>query len=144
MIDDFCQDRANSAGLTGTYKAWISDGITSAASRLTHNAGPYKRVDGQIVAYSWDDLITPKTGGIYLQNPININESGISEGDVFVWTNTRPNGEIISSVNHCDNWTEADFSLWASGGTTGETGSNWTVGTGKTCNGLGRLYCFEQ
>ena len=39
--DAKCQTRANAASLGGTWKAWLSDSTTSAASRLTQSVSGY-------------------------------------------------------------------------------------------------------
>src|SRR5262245_41660475 len=46
--DAKCADRAAAAGLTGAYKAWLSDSHKSAASRLTHSVGSYSLIDGTV------------------------------------------------------------------------------------------------
>ena len=72
--DSVCQARANAAGLSGTFKAWISGGSysSSPASRFTRSTVlPYVRIDGAVVANDWNDL----TDGT-IQNPINIDEFG--------------------------------------------------------------------
>src|SRR4029077_17175057 len=47
--DPKCQSLATAAVLPGTYKAWLSDDTTSAASRLTHSTNPYVLVDGKTI-----------------------------------------------------------------------------------------------
>ena len=54
--DNLCNVEAVIAGLPPTYKAWLSDGTTSAAARLTHATVPYKRIDGVTIADDWADL----------------------------------------------------------------------------------------
>jgi hypothetical protein len=48
--DARCGQVASAAKLNGTFKAWISDATTSAASRLSHAAVPYRLVNGAQVA----------------------------------------------------------------------------------------------
>jgi Protein of unknown function (DUF1554) len=45
--DTKCQALADTAGLGGTYKAWLSDSTTDARNRLTQATVPYRLVDGQ-------------------------------------------------------------------------------------------------
>src|SRR5262249_23852873 len=54
--DAKCQSLATSAGHTGTFKAWLSDDLVDAKSRLTHAMMPYVLVDGTIVATGFNDL----------------------------------------------------------------------------------------
>lgn len=141
--DAKCQTRANTANLGGTWKAWLSDGTTSAASRLTYNSGPYKLLNGVVVANDWADL----TDGT-LQNGINITELNTTPNyRSCVWTSTDINGNFIpntANINACSDYTKAntDYSMC---GMNGMTDYNWTKWDGKDrCDQLHPLYCFEQ
>ncbi|MFN7938770.1 MAG: DNRLRE domain-containing protein [Bryobacteraceae bacterium] len=133
--DSVCSSEAASAGVAGRFKAWLSDGIQSAASRMSQSTLPYRRRDGALVAYNWSDL----TDGV-LHNPINLTVTGAAVGPpLFAWTNTAANGAIQSTV-HCSNWTSL-----AAGGSGGSFETlNWTTSVVATCNLAGRLYCIEQ
>ena len=140
--DIICNDLAIEAGLPGTYKAWLSDSVTSAAERFTQE-GPYILVDGTPIADNWYDL----TDG-YLLNRISRDENNNNYGSQqYVWTNTQRNGEItnINSSNNCNNWTMNDSSY------SGGLGSNyyiyyyWTErNVTSNCSLTRRLYCFQQ
>jgi hypothetical protein len=55
--DALCASEAAGLGLTGTYLAWIADGVSDPASRFPLNAGPYVReADGVTIADDWADL----------------------------------------------------------------------------------------
>lgn len=71
--DAKCAVAAKAANLDGTFKAWLSVGPDSAASRHTLHDVPYVAVDGTMVVTSGLDFITP---GVDLLTPININENG--------------------------------------------------------------------
>ncbi|MCP4247869.1 MAG: hypothetical protein GY778_12545, partial [bacterium] len=95
-----CQERANAAGLSGTYKAWLSgrpDGFggQNAADFLTHSAVPYKLVDGTKVADDWADL----TDGS-LDHAIDKDEFGNAVTG-SVWTNTETNGQAHDHRRDC-------------------------------------------
>lgn len=138
--DDKCQARATAGGLTGTYRAWLSDATTSAASRLNHSTAPYYRVDGvtpRIVANNWNDLIDGTTVAIAT------DEFGDTRGNAAVWTGTYGNGAIGGP--NCLSWATGDA------GQTGRTGYSssattlWTDYAGNTaCNVYARLYCIQQ
>ena len=49
-----CQGAATTAGLPGTFRAWLSDSTTSASARLTHSALPYALVNDVQVADDFD------------------------------------------------------------------------------------------
>ncbi len=95
---------AASKSLGGTFLAWIAlaDGGASAASRFTHSTGPYKRVDGVVVANNWTEL----TSGA-LQNHVNVTEDGATSYDL-AWTDTAPNGTTRSGGYDCAGWTIGD------------------------------------
>ncbi|MDW8348626.1 MAG: DUF1554 domain-containing protein [Bacteroidia bacterium] len=144
--DNICQTRANAAGLGGTWKAWLSDGSTSAASRLVQHTTNMVRIDNVVVANGWADL----TDGS-IDNPINITELGGTItatpdfNNTLVFTNTNTSGGIFGS-NHCSNWTSTSNSFAPHYGQCTVTNSDWTNwGTIVAQCGLQRrLYCFEQ
>lgn len=144
--DAKCQAAADTAKLGGTWKAWLSDIVTSASSRLIHHSTPYRRIDGELVANDWADLTD---GNIAI--PIEItefNKKAVSTPryNIAVWTATNTDG--TGSSNNCSNWTTStsDSSL-----VTGKYGfgvyanAGWTTVSGATrCDNLASLYCFEQ
>ena len=69
--DTFCQGLATSAGLSGTYLAWLSDTTTSPSARFAQANVPYRLVDGTTIANDWADLVDGS-----IQNPINLDEYG--------------------------------------------------------------------
>jgi hypothetical protein len=142
--DTACAARATAGGLSGTFKAWLSDSQTSAAGRLTHNQAAYVRLDGVKVADDWNDLTD---GSLYA--PILVDEYGLSRpdgDDASVWTGTQSSGAGDTGSRNCGDW------LSSSG--TGSFGSmrateygGWTdLNMAVTCNDqtILRLYCFEQ
>lgn len=149
--DAKCQARANAANLGGTWKAWLSDGTTSVASRLNHATVPYKTVNGTVIANNWVDL----TDGT-LQNTIGVSELGVPAGG-YVWTYSNPDGTSLSRENsyNCHNWTTAGNAFDNDLGIVGNTGSTsngWSkttlnppcTGNYQTNSPSIHLYCFEQ
>lgn len=138
--DAICQGAAASAGLPGTYKAWLSDSTNSPSTRFVQSTGPYQLRNGTTIAANWAEL----TDGT-LAAPINITETaGTASGPLASWTNTQANGTVAAAPQHCGNW---------SNGTAGDSGlfgdvthsdSGWTQFAGATCNGEFFLYCFQQ
>ena len=55
--DKQCATLATAAGLSGTFKAWISDSTTSPATSFAQSSAPYKQVDGTVIANDWADLV---------------------------------------------------------------------------------------
>lgn len=136
--DDKCQALAAGAGLAGTFKAWLSDGTTSAEDRLTHSDTPYELIDGTRIADDWDDL----TDGS-LQAPINLDDQGIVfPGALLVWTGTQSNGS--AEFNHCNGFNVDVSGETGAAGLTDETNLDWTNGASRSCSQQASLYCIEQ
>lgn len=140
--DNKCQSRASAAGLSGTWKAWLSDGTASADSRLNHFNGPYTLLDGTVVADNWTDL-TDNT----LDRNINMTEFKVIDSNLSnVWTGTNPQGG--STGKNCVNWTVSfGWPYFGGVGSGNSTLSYWTQGASDqaycSSNYLS-LYCFEQ
>jgi hypothetical protein len=136
--DAICQARANAASLGGTWKAWLSDATTSAASRHTQSTAPYQLVGGGVVANNWTDLTNGGIGG-----PIQRDENGTVLAAGEVWTGTTTSGG--SDPATCNNWTSSAAAQFGEYGRNNTSGAGWTAATGtRACNGAKRLYCFEQ
>ncbi len=156
--DQVCQQRANAAGLSGTFKAWLSGSsyASSPASRFTRSTSqPYVRTDGAVVANDWADL----TDGT-IQNPINVDENGVSRtSPTLVWSYTRIDGSQGLFGNqtancyggdcHCNNWTSTATQGNPTPGSAFSLANNidddWTdYSFANACGGDYRLKCFQQ
>lgn len=140
--DQKCQIKANAASLGGVWRAWLSDGNSSASARLNHFNGPYILLDRSVVADNWTDL-TDNT----LKRNINITELGNSDNYwTSVWTGTDPFGN--STSKNCLNWTTSwGWPYFGGVGSGGSTLSYWTQGLSDQayCSSTYlSLYCFEQ
>jgi hypothetical protein len=153
--DAKCQDRAKAGGLSGQFKAWLSDSTISAAARLTHANAPYVLVDGTLVAKDWAELTSGR-----LQAPIMLTEfvrmptvtshpSGC--GTFLVWTNSKEDGSMVDKNRSCSNWTDGTSSPSPdrAGTVLGEAESEslWSSECKSrlaACNGSFPLYCIEQ
>jgi hypothetical protein len=139
--DAICQQRANVAGLTGTFKAWLSGGGVAAKNRITQSPLPYALTNGTKVADNYADLIDGT-----LDAPISVTELGTSVF-VYVYTGTTATGD--ASANDCLDWTST---LATGGGSyfmqgyTGFADGMWTnIGSVNGCGLVqNHLYCFEQ
>jgi hypothetical protein len=151
--DAICNSTAQAAGLSGTYRTWLSSSTVNAIDRLT-DVGPWYLLNaytapryankaaivlsqpGQIVG-----IATTEDGSF-----ISINESG-----VIVWTGTAGNGtntNPAAPITFCGDWT---IGLGNATGTYGFANRgvedpSWTQYTGinAKCDTLAHLYCFEQ
>ena len=154
--DAKCQARASAGGLSGTYKAWLSDASTSAASLLTHAPVPYKMLNGTAIANDWSSLVAS-----YILNEFKIDEFGNAipydpGGSVsgcswaggmffFPWTCTTNSANIANASKNCSNWTTNSSGVVGEVGLGGYSLSQWTDWcTEFNCNLTNRLYCFEE
>jgi hypothetical protein len=152
--DAICQGKAQAAGLTGTFKAWLSDSSETAADRLTHSSVSYIDTRGQVIANDWEDLVDGS-----VQRPITVDESGFDwDADAKhcgafillanVWTGTAINGD--RKAPFCSDWTD-NSDVEAGTGHIGfycygsEAWTDESVGdTAKGCSAEVSLYCFQQ
>jgi hypothetical protein len=134
--DAKCQAAADSAGLPGTYKAWLSTSSVDARDRLVHALGPYVRTDGEVLAYGWDDLVDG-----HLPAAPNRTEAG-TPYSVRVWTGTWYNG--TRSAQTCDSWTSVSTDTFGDYGRSYEEIPEWSLFDYMHCGMSASLYCIQQ
>jgi fibronectin type 3 domain-containing protein len=136
-----CQAAADSAGLGGVWRAWLSGGGISASSRLAPSNTPYRLVNGTFVANNWTDL----TDGSLLA-PINISEKGTTVNN-YVWTHTLANGTAGGRGGDCGSWNDY-YGGYGSVGHSSYKDQNWTYYWSNwycsSWSGGANLYCIEQ
>jgi hypothetical protein len=154
--DAICQARADAAGLTGTYKAWLSTTITDAychihgytghvspdncrESSLPVAAGPWVRTDGHPFAPTIDKLINDRQ----VFAPVRYDEYGVlvTGSDKIYYTGTDIDGTHTDHT--CRNWTDGTFSEYAVFGSTDGATSGWTNVASTHCVYTNRLLCFQ-
>lgn len=140
--DSICQGLADGEGLPGSYMAWLSDDSGSPASRFNRATAPYIRVDGEIVANSYDDL----TDGSDLNRAINLTEAGVGGAlsPNQVWTSTGDDGEQQVAPDNCNGWTNDTAAFNGDYGLKSAISGSWTGAGSRACNLDSRLYCFQQ
>lgn len=140
--DAICQARAQAAGRSGTFRAWLSDGTLSASQRIQHFAGVYYRLapPGTLrVASNWNDLVNGLDGAA-----IATDEFGVSAGSgTFAWTGTHYYGATDTSNTRCSDWTTASSLQSGTIGWTSAGSSDWSESGSTSCNSERRLYCVE-
>ena len=155
--DAVCQARAGAAGLSGSFKAWLSDDNDDAYCRI-HNltgkrsancsqaalpasAGPWVRTDGFSCAARIDELLD--NGKMY--TPVRFDEFGAQITEAAYFTNTYIDGTLHPAVpSPCINWTSSDAGLVGEGGGTDMTSYNWTAYFGLSCaQPTVRLLCMQ-
>ena len=141
--DAECTTAATNAGLTGTWTAWLSDGINgiNAADRIFTGGAPYETVNGTVIATNFTDL----TDGV-LDSPIIIDEFGNAVPQNYqTWSATTVDGLADSSLGSCQGWTTNDVAQRGRIGYADQTDARWTdAGGGNTCDKFNRLYCFAD
>lgn len=137
--DFICNDHAQSAGLLGSYVAWLSDFTTDAKDRLTAGSGPFVKLNGDLVAIDIGDLVDGD-----IANPIDVDETGAAKSGTRVWTATTNNGTGLESPSgYCGGWERT----YARGlvGLASSADGRWTdAGAYPDCDGRSALYCFRE
>lgn len=135
--DAICAARATAAGLSGTYRAWISGGGTAALARLQGARG-WVRVDGAPVIDRPEDFAQGR-----LLNPIRIDELGNDvAGTNTLQVFTGSNADGTESTSTCNNWSTASGSVLGAFGMA-DYGGDPAVNRGSVnCSASHRLYCF--
>ena len=131
--DAICTARANAAGLSGTFIAYLSSSTTDAASRLAASRG-WVRVDGAPVA----DAPTAFSNGSIVFPP-RLNEYGDDVGTLSVYTGTSLGAK---TANRCLDWTSALATDNATL-TRAHYAANMVNGSTGNCGQSAALLCVE-
>jgi hypothetical protein len=140
--DLICNIYAESAGLPGTYTAWLSSTGVSARDRIS-KVGPYINTNGEKIADDVWDL----TSGEELLAPISHDEFGEPFSSA-VWTGTNADGTSgeLFNLDRCGDWQQPTF--LGRVGFSDLTNVGWTQSTVRIkCDGsegTAALYCFED
>ncbi len=120
-----------------TFLAWVSTAATSPAARFVHGTKAYLRVDGAVVADTWNELLSGA-----LRSGIALDENGKAR-DGQAWTGTRSdNGQL--STSSCTDWTSSSLIAKGVTGNVGGNGNGWSSSTETVCVNAAQLYCFEK
>jgi hypothetical protein len=141
--DYLCTTLAGAKGFPGVWKAWVSDATGTAISRFTNKVDgvPYRRLDGALVAADWKALDGTPQNPTHLQNPINLDESGVTLSGAQVWTGTNPDGSAATET--CGSWL-GPKALSGVVGLADATSGEWTHSTSVVCSTTAHFYCFQQ
>jgi hypothetical protein len=142
--DAICRNLAEAAHLPApeSFIAWLSAGAVDAADRLT-STGPFRRIDGVLVASSRADLLDlSNTGSIHQYEDGSYHQGG---GGGHAWTGTDGFGS--ANGEDCSAWTSAASDDQGRPGVASSTlDASWTErGSLFDCNFTSpRLYCFSN
>lgn len=135
--DEKCQAAATNAKFTGIFRAWLSGGGDSPATKWTELKdfqGRFVLPDGTIVATGWNN------GALSLAHPINSDESKSLVENAPVWTGTTSAGQ--SGPANCDTWKTSNSS--GQTGNTSQSDDKWTANNNAfECTNSARFYCFQ-
>ena len=143
QADVVCGVQATAAGLPGTFRAWISDGVTDPASRLSQDGRPFVKLGEETVAgFVADDWADLTDGSI--DAPIDRTAFGLlAVGTPQVWTGVATDGTSLpGGSENCDGWTNP--SQLGRTGRMNETDADWTADGTALCSTGARLYCVEE
>ena len=137
QADSLCQQRANVAGLSGTYRAWLSDLSNNAVDRLMPARG-WVRTDGKFLVDQLDDLSNHR-----FYHTLSLDEFGQPLPEFsYVWTGTSNGTASGQGQDMCGGWTESLSNRSAVVGDL-ETGSKWWSSRYLgNCDDPYHLYCF--
>lgn len=136
--NDKCQQAADNAGLTGIFKAWLSnDTEGSPATNFTRH-GMFVNSAGFYLADGWSDF----TSGRAISIPMDENKDSVSGQ---VWTNTLPSGQAISTNGALENcglffFDHKNLKAWI--GT--KIGESWSAFALLPCDFPRRIICVQQ
>jgi hypothetical protein len=133
---------AQAVGLPGTFDAWLSTAASTPNTRFVRHTGPYVRVDGTPVAWSYADLTD---GNLFSALRMDENGDLIGESEQ-AWTATTAQGEyqVTTLLDNCSNWTNGGGFGNAITGRTFWQDDDWTNFFNAACGTAQHLYCFEQ
>lgn len=140
--DQKCNTLAQNAGLTGTFKAWLSDSVAFPRDRFIHSDVPYILMNKVKIAENWADLIDGN-----LNAAITLTEERrVISSTPAVWTNSISNGEryFSSLYSTCSNFTSQDSGNSGIAGSSNRKDIGWSYDSYIQCSQPARLYCVEQ
>lgn len=141
--DGVCQAEAESASLSGTFKALLAANGASAASRFDSSGLPWVRPDGVAIAPTAAALFA----ATFLNTAINQLADGTSYlGNYGVWTGAASPTASGTAASTCDNWTVHNDTLEAWSGTAAFTyREKFFAHQQSKCNATWlRLYCLQS
>ncbi|MBL8914129.1 MAG: hypothetical protein JNM17_25720 [Archangium sp.] len=158
--DSKCAAAASGAGLTGTWKAWISDRderggaarpLVHAIDRITA-AGPWYlmcRDSKKLLIRAFNNKAALQS--VPLDTP-SCTENGTWLGmgmEKAAWTGTATGGQASSQANpgesaNCDGWSSIDVGRKGRAGLSSTIPADWTDFISSGCYERLHLYCFQN
>ncbi|WP_192485300.1 MULTISPECIES: hypothetical protein [Cysteiniphilum] len=136
--NNICQANADRKGLSGTYKAWLSDENVNALDNVGYN--------DMLTYFNLNDELFALPGNL-VNEPLNVQiENALPQKvpHMDMWTGTYALGTLRTP--NCNNWTSSNSANQGNYGDIGLYNWNpwkWTEFAGQSCNQAAKLYCFE-
>ena len=142
--DGLCQSEANSASLSGTFKALLADVGYSAASRFNLSGLPWVRPDSVAIAPTAAELFSAD----YLNTAICQSADGTQYlGGYVVWGVALDPNTAGTLESTCSNWTSSGSANYARAGRSGYAShaGGYFGGNSDPCNvAWYHLYCLQE
>lgn len=154
--DERCTTYAHAAGLSGTFRAWLSDSMTDAIDRVPED-GPWRILDRSgrqtDVAFAdrdaWRGYPAVAIGNTEFGKALHEFSTSSSTGIPYTWTGTKLGG--LRKGCHCNDWRSSDNHWVCDDGYGGVIGSRydfgsdegWTNYASNPCDTDGALLCFQ-
>lgn len=144
--DIICKKDAEAAGLSGTYKAWLSDMFPgNSPNSLWLNLefqGWYRMPTDppSLFAKGFNGLSNPG------KNPLNVLANGSKNVSLTkAWTATTVLGKKNESFGNCNSWQDMGFGMDGGIGNPQAIDKTWTDLSGPLCGSIeAGIYCFEK
>lgn len=140
FLDDlWCAHNADLRGFDRELRwiVWRSTSEENIKDIIFQSPNKYLRLDGEIIANNFQDLINGN-----IQNPININQYGENVQNELVWTGTNEFGNYTGSS--CLNWNTDSEAVAGTYGNTSFISKQWTNYGTEICSNKYRFYCIES
>lgn len=155
--DGHCNRLAESAGLPGTFMAWVGTEVDFPANRFTRLATPKRYVDtqGRTIADGWGDLTDGSLDRFIVTDENGTDLGYLRPSKLSTWTAVKPDGTYWNPPARYSSENNTTCSDWTSTSNNGPTGSTKNGITGAwtswypsaSCSAYStrhRLYCFQQ
>jgi len=140
--DNICNTRAQSSGLNGTFRAWLSTNTINAKDRINDGVYALPNTLGKPTIKVIGSKADFSTGSIL--HRINRTSLGVEfYSNGAVWTGTNEFGNAVPNLN-CNGWTSSLSTLNGTMGRTSFQNKSWTNSGTGSCNGDAyAIYCFQ-
>lgn len=142
--DARCASAASKAGLTGTYRAWLSSAkaSTDAIDRLA-SSGPWNTTGGSVAFAEKPDQFGPPVTDLLDETGKPPVEPDAGASAWAAWSGSDANGR--SDGLDCSGWTSTSSAARAAVGNAKADDVQWGGGKlSEPCSGRAALICFEQ